>query len=47
MEPDDKLKQLAEFLEEQRQKLLATIDWGQDSDYEFSPEFMLGNDEDL
>ena len=37
------LTEFFRFIEEQRKKLLSTIDWSQDSDEEFSPEFMLSN----
>jgi hypothetical protein len=40
------LTKFFKFMEEQRQKLLSTIDWSQDSDEEFSAEFMLSNIED-
>jgi hypothetical protein len=39
---DFKMDELSKYLKEQQKKLLATIDWSQDSDYEFSPEFIFG-----
>ena len=48
MIPDNNynLSEFFKFMEEQRKKLLSTIDLRQDSDEEFSPEFMLSNFED-